>query len=139
MKKILEQSVGTHGLIFNDHDQILIIKRSEHDKHEPLIWDLPGGGINRSEDTKEGFEREVCEETKINISNIQIIGAYSVNKESLEILMTSKSNSKAVHLSSEHKEYKWIDIQEFMKLHNAGLHIRFAQFLLKNNKRLVQK
>lgn len=56
------------GLVFNDHDEILLIQR--HDPNIPdahLLWDIPGGTNEFGESLEETVRREVREETGIDV------------------------------------------------------------------------
>lgn len=56
--------VGVTGIIFNDKDQILLLKHS----YREVLWGLPGGYIKAREHPKEGLEREIREETGFVVS-----------------------------------------------------------------------
>jgi len=49
--------VALRALIYNEKDEILIVKERDRD-----WWDLPGGGLNYGESIKEGLARELKEE-----------------------------------------------------------------------------
>jgi ADP-ribose pyrophosphatase YjhB (NUDIX family) len=56
--------VGVTGIIFNDKNQILLLKHS----YREVSWGLPGGYVKAREHPKEGLEREVKEETGLVVS-----------------------------------------------------------------------
>ena len=54
------------GLIFNDKNQILLVKHTPEFESD-YYWCLPGGTANKNEDILDTLIREVKEETNINI------------------------------------------------------------------------
>lgn len=56
--------IGTTGIIFNEHYQVLLFKHT----YRKLPWSLPGGYLKAGEHPKEGLEREIEEESGLVIS-----------------------------------------------------------------------
>ena len=52
--------VSLKAVIFNENDEILIVKESGRD-----WWDIPGGGIDHGESIKEALARELREEVSL--------------------------------------------------------------------------
>ncbi|OGM20475.1 hypothetical protein A2863_01420 [Candidatus Woesebacteria bacterium RIFCSPHIGHO2_01_FULL_38_9b] len=66
MRRVNDQFlIGVTGIIFNDQNEILLIKHSYRDNGK---WSLPGGYIKGKEHPKEGLEREIEEETGLVVS-----------------------------------------------------------------------
>lgn len=55
--------VGVTGIIFNEQDEILVVKHTYRGN-----WSLPGGYIKKGEHPKEALEREIKEETQLVVS-----------------------------------------------------------------------
>ena len=85
-KKIFNTVLG--GII-NDKDEILLLKR----RKEPYvgIWALPGGSIEFGEHLEEAIEREIKEETNIDVRFVSLKGIVH------EILHESGSDKKLMH------------------------------------------
>ncbi|TXI33674.1 MAG: NUDIX hydrolase [Niabella sp.] len=64
---------SSHVLIFNDQNEIFIIKRTDFP-----VWSITGGGIEQNEDPKSAALRECKEEAgfDIDISNLKIHYKY---------------------------------------------------------------
>ena len=85
-KKIWNTALG--GII-NDKGEILLLKR----RKEPYIgiWALPGGSIEFGEHLEEAIEREIKEETNIDVRFVSLKGIVH------EILHESGSDKKLMH------------------------------------------
>lgn len=104
--------VSTKCLV-NSANQSLLLKRSETDKLGPGKWDLPGGGLEQNETIVDSMQRELLEETKLKVNNLQLVFAHpQVIKKNKEIRIRlgflADSISNSVTLSHEHSEYKWV-------------------------------
>ena len=56
--------VGVTGIIFNDKNEVLLVKHT----YRGNSWSLPGGYLKGKEHPKEGLEREIKEETNLIVS-----------------------------------------------------------------------
>lgn len=63
----------THG------DDILLIKRSEHRRVYPGMYNGVGGHIERDEDPQTGAIREMQEETGLDVQNVRFCGVIHVD------------------------------------------------------------
>jgi len=106
-------------LIFND--KFLLLKRVA----KPLIWGPPGGRLNRDEDPVAGLQREVYEETALEIQVHQPVTSWfgrfnSSQLFSVDYLCTTPEGD--VTLSLEHSEHRWVTIEHL----KAGESIYFG-------------
>lgn len=114
------QYIGVKAIIINN-GKILFIKRSDKYDHLKDAWDIPGGRINFGEDPEQGLQREIKEETNLDLKQIeQIIDVSTVfkNEEKHIIRITylcSVKNSDII-LSNEHTAYQWFTKDEAEKL-----------------------
>ncbi len=134
---MLNQVLGCHTIIINNKGNLLILKRSSDDKNDSDKFDIPGGGINKNEDLTKGIKREVKEEAGLEIEKIEIIGAYTIDDDSLQLLAKAQSVGDRVELSSEHSCFKWVDEKEFLAFSPTGLHLKAAQNIIKTNQRVI--
>ncbi len=56
--------VGVTGIIFNDHNEILLFKHT----YRSHAWALPGGYLKSGEHPREALEREIKEESSLIVS-----------------------------------------------------------------------
>lgn len=67
--KLIQKSIIKQG------DKYLIGLRSENAKYFPLHWDF-GGRLEPGEEPFSGIEREVKEETNLDVRALAVIGVY---------------------------------------------------------------
>jgi 8-oxo-dGTP diphosphatase len=127
------KKIGVHGLIQNDKGLYLVMKRSELDVDEGNCWDPVGGGIEDGETIEEGFKREVGEEADIEVADIKLIQAYTIDTGGLQLIVTAITHGEKVILSSEHNDYKWITFEELKTISPVSLYLKAVQYMLKNN------
>lgn len=116
-KKVI-QKVIVAGVIIKDN-KVLIIQRNKNESIFPNMWELPSGKKDLLEKTEKSLLREVKEETGLDISIIMpfSIFDYQIEKEnetrdSVQINFLVKSTTNNVKLSSEHRDFKWIESRE---------------------------
>jgi len=96
-------------VIFNENNEVLVLKRASHMKWNPGKWDLPGGMIKKEESAKQTVKREVKEETGLTIKNI--IEAGNVNQITI-FEANVDSNNKEIKLDDENEDHKWVKPEE---------------------------
>lgn len=103
-------------------DKVLLLKRVESISRAGK-WDLPGGIIDSDEKLLKGLQREVFEETGIKIRKVNVTldvgyfneGIYKL-KNVIRIIYLSRIDTNEVVLSSEHSEFKWLDLKELVRI-----------------------
>ena len=102
--------LAVRALITDEEGKILILKRSVDSKTNPGRWELPGGKVDQGEPFDKALIREVLEETQLNISLDNVIGASQQNLpliRAVHIIISGKIVSGELTLSSEHEGYAW--------------------------------
>lgn len=102
-------SVG--AFIFNEKNQLLIVKKSPNEQIDAGLWTIPGGKIYSQEHILVGLKREVFEEVGLTISSPQWIGEDVF--ESQNTMFHAEhfkclTKGAEVVLESKLTEYKWI-------------------------------
>ena len=88
-------------------------------------WELPGGHLNVGENFTQGAKREVFEETGIKIAKLKTL----IRQNDFELFVATPKILK-VNLSNEHKNYKWVNKKQFLKLkHSKGTKINIVAIL----------
>ena len=103
--------------VFNPQNKLLLLRRSETAKWMPLHYCLPGGHAEEGETMIETAERELFEETEIelNESEMESFGNY-ITDEYANFIFVGHANSSKVKLNFEHDKYVWCDYTECKKL-----------------------
>ena len=105
-----------------DNHQFLIMKDSGSD-----YWDLPGGHLEDGETSLDGLERELNEESGLDLKrSCEIfIKQITLGKEHKPVMFYFADASGNIELSDEHTDYEWITLDEIDN-YNLGV---FADIL----------
>ena len=116
----MDLQVGVKILLKNKDGKYLVLFRSV--KSNPSVgahWDTPGGRINPGSALMENLQREVTEETGLEIvGEPRLITAQDILKTHKHIVRLTYVGSAdgEVKLSEEHTDYKWLILEEILKL-----------------------
>lgn len=122
--------VGVKVLLKNDKGQFLVLKRSS-EKYKLVKdgWDIPGGRINPGTNLIDNLKREVSEETKMEVKSetLKILGAQDIfhgeNKHVVRITFEGDVSGETI-LSEEHTEFKWVTINEALKIEGLDKYLK---------------
>lgn len=96
------------GVLYNEHQQILIAKRP---LNKPLggLWEFPGGKIEHSETPFVALKRELFEEIGINVIAAEPFTeiTYPSEKHLLHLLVWKVSEFSGVARGREGQEIRW--------------------------------
>jgi 8-oxo-dGTP pyrophosphatase MutT (NUDIX family) len=137
--------LSVKGLVrLGDHYLILRIREGNSGSG---YWDLPGGGVENNEETKNAIRREIFEETNLTVSNIKQVGSgiidipeqgtnvkiiyYECDADHNDVILKPAAwkGSKGY---PEHTEYKWIEYKK--DLENLPMLETFKDTLMKKLK-----
>jgi 8-oxo-dGTP pyrophosphatase MutT (NUDIX family) len=102
------------AIIFNIDHKILLLKRSSETDWCPNKWSFVGGSVDNGETPLEAVEREVREETGLEIKTY--IEKFSIKREDLEehvFVAKYEGNDDDVELNEENTSYIWANQNEF--------------------------
>jgi len=120
--------LGCSAAIFDDSGRVLLTKRQDNGQ-----WCLPSGGVEPGESVAEGCEREVLEETGLNVRVKRFVGVYSHPDQLTVYSETDKFQIIALHfkaeiidgelgLSDETSDYGYFTMEEIEDLDMLGRH-----------------
>ena len=120
--------LGTSAIIFDNKRKFLLTQRSDNHR-----WCLPGGAVESGESVAEACEREVLEETGLNVRVKRLIGVYSHADQLVVYKDGNKAQIVAIHfeveiiggelgLSDEITDFGYFTVEEMENLPMMGLH-----------------
>lgn len=113
---------GARGIIIREDGKIAIFNKSNKNEYK-----LPGGGVDKGEDIKDAFKREVLEETGCEIEIIDELGTIEEHKsldnfKQISYLFVGKvlKDNNKLELTQKEKDEGakliWVDKEEGLKL-----------------------
>jgi 8-oxo-dGTP diphosphatase len=125
MPDLPRHSVSVTGVVFRDDGKVLAIQRCD-DGH----WVPPGGVLELAETPAEGVEREVLEETGIQIRAGQLTGVYKNMKRGIVTLAFRCSVVGGhSHPTEEARQVAWLTIAEAQRQMPEARAIRITDAL----------
>jgi len=111
-----EPMVGVGGLLFNRHNQVLLIKRDKAPAQG--LWSVPGGKLEAGESLVECCRREMQEETGLEVNVLSIAAVVERRIENFHYvivdflveLVNQKNNIPVA--ASDVSEARWIDLEK---------------------------
>lgn len=101
------------AIIFNNDMEVLLLQRSDYqDQWMPSKWSLVGGAVDDGEEPVEAVEREIKEETNLDINKFIEKFVLQRNEDSVEHMFIAKYNGENddVKLDKENQDFGWFDI-----------------------------
>lgn len=103
------------AIIVNKDNKILLLKRSNEPKQwMPGKWSLVGGGLEKGESPEKAVEREIKEETGLEINKFNKRFNIQRSLDSTEYIFACRYNGDPtdITLNNENTNYGWYDISE---------------------------
>jgi 8-oxo-dGTP diphosphatase len=110
--------VGIHGIIAN-RGRILVLRRAAAMTYKPGCWDLPGGHLAVGESFDGCLQREVKEETGLDVAIERLLGLHKVDEDRyLQALYACRLTLyQPIKLRpNEHAESRWVTLAEAAEL-----------------------
>lgn len=98
--------ITTRAIIFNDNDEVLLLKNTKKNK-----WTFPGGHLDHGEQVNQAVIREVKEETNIDGEVLTPLEMY-IHKKKCIVFLLVEMITDDIELSDEHDEFMWVHIPE---------------------------
>lgn len=127
--------VAAGGIIFNEKNQVLLIKNPRKG------WEYPGGQIEVGETIPDGLKREIKEESGVDVEIEDIVRIYSNTKKKkgfngvklvptiVTIDFICKYISGDLTISDESSKVKWFSIESAKEIINSRQKYRFINAL----------
>ena len=130
------------AIILNQEDKVLFLKRREDDFMGGIL-ELPSGVVEKGEKINEGLEREVKEETNLDIDKLgMFINTFdylsSSGKKSRQFTFEVNVEKSEDIFLTEHDEYKWLNYEEILENKNITDEVKYAIEIYRYNKSKVK-
>jgi len=120
--------IGCSAAILDEQGRVLLTKRTDNG-----LWCLPGGAMESGESAAEACEREVIEETGLNVRVKRLVGIYSHPDQLVVYTDGNKVQVIALHfeaeiiggelgLSNETTDFGYFTMEEIEGLEMLGRH-----------------
>lgn len=111
--------VGQKIVISNSNNEILLLQRSDKSGLGGK-WSIPGGGLDRGENSEAGILREIEEETQITINYPRpfFVKTYLSNSDDFTVIIAYRAfyRGGSVILNWEHDAFKWVNKDEALSM-----------------------
>jgi 8-oxo-dGTP diphosphatase len=107
------------GIIKNDDNEILILKRQPKSKTDPEMWELPGGKVEKGEHFTTALVREIKEETNLDADVGDFCEAVQndyMHKRTVQVIMYLENIKGEVKISDEHTDWMWAGLEKIKSL-----------------------
>jgi 8-oxo-dGTP diphosphatase len=99
-----KHSVSVAGVVINDDDQVLVIRRDDNGH-----WEAPGGVLELGESFEDGVRREVLEETGLAVSVERLTGVYkNLTHGIVALVYRCRPAGGEPHPTEEAREVRWM-------------------------------
>ena len=107
------------GIIKNNANEILIVKRHPKSRTDPEMWELPGGKVEKGEFFADALVREIKEETNLDVNIGDFAEAIQndyMHKRTVQVMMYLCDVKGEVKISDEHTDWMWADLEKIKGL-----------------------
>lgn len=99
------------AIIVNEEKEILLL---DHVLRATSNWGIPGGFLEHFEQPEKAIEREIKEETGLDLEDVTLYSVRTINRH-LEILFLAKPKGTAEVKSSEINRIGWFTVDNLPK------------------------
>ena len=107
------------GIIKNDNNEILIVKRHPQSRTDPEMWELPGGKVEKGEFFVDALIREIKEEVNLDVKVGDFAEAVQndyMHKRTVQIMMYLEDVKGDIKISEEHTDWMWASLDKIKTL-----------------------
>ena len=111
MTDLARHSVSVAGVVFDQHDRVLAIRRRDNGQ-----WQPPGGVLELGETFEEGVRREVLEETGVHVQVERLTGVYkNMTMGVVALVFHCVPTGGAPRATDESHEARWLAVPAALK------------------------
>jgi len=125
-KEAPTHSVSVAGIVIDAHDRVLVIQRRDNGH-----WEAPGGILELGETLEQGVQREVMEETGVQVAVDQLTGVYkNMNRGIVALVYRCSVTAGHPRTSDESSSVQWVERDQVDVLmspaYSARIHDAFS-------------
>ncbi|SIC06357.1 NUDIX hydrolase [Mycobacteroides abscessus] len=99
-----KHSVSVAGIVFDEDNRVLVIRRDDNGH-----WEAPGGVLELDESFEDGVRREVLEETGLEVSVERLTGVYkNLTHGIVALVYRCRPSGGNTHPTEEAREVRWM-------------------------------
>jgi len=103
-----KHSVSVAGIVVREDGRVLVIKRDDNGN-----WEAPGGVLELDESFEAGVEREVLEETGLEVTVERLTGVYkNVTHGIVALVYRCRPDRGEPYATEEAREIRWMTMEE---------------------------
>ncbi|HEX6353210.1 NUDIX hydrolase [Actinophytocola sp.] len=115
-----KHSVSVAGVVVDDRDRVLVIRRRDNDH-----WEPPGGVLELDETFEQGVCREIAEETGLAVAVEHLTGVYkNLTRGIVALVFKCRPNGGQAHPTEEAREVRWMTRDEVRSAMSPAFAIR---------------
>jgi 8-oxo-dGTP diphosphatase len=115
-----KHSVSVAGIVIDDQDRVLVIRRRDNNH-----WEPPGGVLELNETFEQGVRREVLEETGVTVTVDRLTGVYkNMNRGIVALVFRCYADNGPRRATGEAAEVRWMDCNEIVDSMDPAYAIR---------------
>jgi 8-oxo-dGTP diphosphatase len=128
-----EKTKNVVGVIVNNDNKILLLKRGGDAPWMPKKWSLVGGKIDKKETPQQAVEREIQEETGLEIKKFTKSFSIERHADSIEHVFACRYEGEPtdIELDDENTNYGWYDVSEMEYLDTVPHLIEYITLVFK--------
>ncbi len=115
-----KHSVSVAGIVVRDDDRVLVIRRDDNGH-----WEAPGGVLELDESFEAGVQREVLEETGLEVTVERLTGVYkNLTHGIVALVYRCRPAAGEPHATDEAREIRWMTKEEVLSAMTPAFGVR---------------
>ena len=124
---------GSAVVILDDDNSILLLLRSGKSRWMPNKWGLPGGKVERGENSLGAAIREAKEETDLDLEPVDMKHLEKFSNNFVDIFYASAYTGE-VRTDFEHEDFEWVTRADIESYDTTPDLVQVFDWILKNER-----
>ncbi|MDP7706843.1 NUDIX hydrolase [Mycobacterium sp. TY815] len=120
-----KHSVSVAGIVVRDDGRVLVIRRNDNGH-----WEAPGGVLELDESFEAGVQREVLEETGLEVAVERLAGVYkNLTHGIVALVYRCRPAGGKPHATEEAREIRWMTREQVQSAMSPAFAVRVLDAL----------